>query len=143
MADGFHQKYPNVTIKNEFSGTGGGFKKFCAGQSNINAASRPINAAPRHCVSMREIPNLARIHRTCSDAYAVPTTKNKDSAASRTIILRNASDIVHDLRSVVAPILFRQAPCLVGNAIRRQGTASRRHPLHGKSTTILTSLLRQ
>ena len=45
MADGFRQKYPNVAIKNEFSGTGGGFKKFCAGQSDINAASRPINAA--------------------------------------------------------------------------------------------------
>jgi phosphate transport system substrate-binding protein len=45
VAEGFRQKYPNVAIKNEFSGTGGGFKKFCAGQSDINAASRPIKAA--------------------------------------------------------------------------------------------------
>jgi phosphate transport system substrate-binding protein len=45
MAEGFHQKQPNVSISNEFSGTGGGFKKFCAGQTDINAASRPINAA--------------------------------------------------------------------------------------------------
>jgi phosphate transport system substrate-binding protein len=45
MAAGFRQSQPNVTISNEFSGTGGGFKKFCAGQTDINAASRPINAA--------------------------------------------------------------------------------------------------
>lgn len=34
MAEGFRQKYPNVVIKNAFSGTGGGFKKFCAGQKD-------------------------------------------------------------------------------------------------------------
>ena len=27
-----------------FSGTGGGFKKFCAGETDINDASRPIKA---------------------------------------------------------------------------------------------------
>lgn len=31
---------PQITV--EFSGTGGGFKKFCAGQTHINNASRPI-----------------------------------------------------------------------------------------------------
>jgi phosphate transport system substrate-binding protein len=31
---------PNITI--DFSGTGGGFKKFCAGETDINNASRPI-----------------------------------------------------------------------------------------------------
>jgi phosphate transport system substrate-binding protein len=44
MAEEFRKKQPNVTISNQFSGTGGGFKKFCAGQTDINAASRPINA---------------------------------------------------------------------------------------------------
>ena len=43
MADAFRKDHPNVTISNQFSGTGGGFKKFCAGQTDINAASRPIN----------------------------------------------------------------------------------------------------
>ena len=27
-----------------FSGTGGGFKKFCAGETDVNSASRPINS---------------------------------------------------------------------------------------------------
>ncbi|HAC65884.1 MAG TPA: protein sphX [Cyanothece sp. UBA12306] len=33
----------NLTIESDFSGTGGGFKKFCAGETDINAASRPIS----------------------------------------------------------------------------------------------------
>ena len=32
----------NVQVKVSFSGTGGGFKKFCAGKTDINNASRPI-----------------------------------------------------------------------------------------------------
>jgi phosphate transport system substrate-binding protein len=31
-----------VTIGSKFSGTGGGFKKFCAGETDISSASRPI-----------------------------------------------------------------------------------------------------
>jgi len=31
---------PNISV--EFSGTGGGFRKFCAGETDINGASRPI-----------------------------------------------------------------------------------------------------
>jgi len=34
----------NVRFITEFSGTGGGFKKFCAGETDINNASRPIKA---------------------------------------------------------------------------------------------------
>ncbi|MDJ0508411.1 MAG: PstS family phosphate ABC transporter substrate-binding protein [Crocosphaera sp.] len=33
-----------LTIEGEFSGTGGGFNKFCAGETDVNAASRPISA---------------------------------------------------------------------------------------------------
>ncbi len=36
-----NQKQP-VDIKVEFSGTGGGFEKFCRGETDINNASRPI-----------------------------------------------------------------------------------------------------
>jgi phosphate transport system substrate-binding protein len=34
----------NVTIEVEISGTGGGFRRFCAGESDLQNASRPINA---------------------------------------------------------------------------------------------------
>lgn len=40
----FKSENPNaVEVTVEFSGTGGGFEKFCAGQTDINDASRPIN----------------------------------------------------------------------------------------------------
>ena len=45
MADAFHQSNPDVQVTTRFSGTGGGFRKFCAGQADIQGASRAINAA--------------------------------------------------------------------------------------------------
>lgn len=45
MSEGFRQSDPAVEFAIDFSGTGGGFKKFCAGQTDIQNASRPINAA--------------------------------------------------------------------------------------------------
>jgi phosphate transport system substrate-binding protein len=44
MADEFRKANPNVQIAVESSGTGGGFKKFCAGGVDIAGASRPIDA---------------------------------------------------------------------------------------------------
>jgi phosphate transport system substrate-binding protein len=45
MADGFRATNAAVTVDVQESGTGGGFRKFCAGQTDIEDASRPINAA--------------------------------------------------------------------------------------------------
>jgi phosphate transport system substrate-binding protein len=44
MARAFHEANPTVEFGNEFSGTGGGFKKFCAGQVDLIGASRPIKS---------------------------------------------------------------------------------------------------
>ncbi|PSF32653.1 protein sphX [Aphanothece hegewaldii CCALA 016] len=41
-ADPSNKTLSNITIDDNFSGTGGGFKKFCNGETDINAASRPI-----------------------------------------------------------------------------------------------------
>lgn len=43
VAKAFRQQRSNVQITVAFSGTTGGFKKFCAGQTDINDASRPIS----------------------------------------------------------------------------------------------------
>ena len=45
IAEAFRASHPAVQFAIEFSGTGGGFKKFCAGQLDIADASRPINSA--------------------------------------------------------------------------------------------------
>ncbi|MCS7295901.1 MAG: PstS family phosphate ABC transporter substrate-binding protein [Chloroflexota bacterium] len=46
-AEEFAKKAPNVRISVGISGTGGGFKKFCAGETDIQDASRPIDPAER------------------------------------------------------------------------------------------------
>lgn len=43
MATAFTKDNPDVKVNVSVSGTGGGFKKFCAGETDITGASRPIN----------------------------------------------------------------------------------------------------
>ncbi len=42
MAEEFQLDHPGVRVTVAFSGTGGGFKKFCAGETDANNASRPM-----------------------------------------------------------------------------------------------------
>ncbi len=42
IAEEFQTQFPNVRVPVGISGTGGGFKKFCAGETDISDASRPI-----------------------------------------------------------------------------------------------------
>jgi phosphate transport system substrate-binding protein len=44
MAEEFNQVAPNVEIPVGISGTGGGFELFCAGETDISDASRPIKS---------------------------------------------------------------------------------------------------
>ncbi len=45
VAEDFNAEYPDVQITVGFSGTGGGFTKFAAGETDISNASRPIKSA--------------------------------------------------------------------------------------------------
>lgn len=45
VAEEYQKKDPNVKVTVGISGTGGGFKKFCAGETDISDASRPIKAS--------------------------------------------------------------------------------------------------
>jgi len=42
VAEEFAKQYPDVRVSVGLSGTGGGFKKFCPGETDISDASRPI-----------------------------------------------------------------------------------------------------
>lgn len=75
------EKAPDVSI--EFSGTGGGFKKFCAGETDINNASRPIlkaemEACKANGVEYIEIP-------VAFDALTVVVNAKNDWADSITV----------------------------------------------------------
>lgn len=45
MAEEFQKQHPDVRVTVGISGTGGGFKKFCAGETAISDASRPIKSS--------------------------------------------------------------------------------------------------
>lgn len=45
VAEEFQKKNPNIRVTVGISGTGGGFKKFSAGETDLNDASRPIKAS--------------------------------------------------------------------------------------------------
>ncbi|MBM3948810.1 MAG: PstS family phosphate ABC transporter substrate-binding protein [SAR202 cluster bacterium] len=45
IAEEFRKTYPNVQVNVGVSGTGGGFKRFAAGETDISDASRPIKQA--------------------------------------------------------------------------------------------------
>lgn len=44
VSEEFRKQYPNVKISVGLSGTGGGFKKFVRGETDMNDASRPISS---------------------------------------------------------------------------------------------------
>jgi phosphate transport system substrate-binding protein len=61
MADAFEKAHPAVQVSVQSSGTGGGFRKFCAGDTDITGASRPINRAEsrtcqEHQIDFIELP---------------------------------------------------------------------------------------
>ena len=45
MAEEFQKEHDNIQVVVGISGTGGGFKRFCRGETHINDASRPIKEA--------------------------------------------------------------------------------------------------
>ena len=83
VAEEFQKAYPNVKVVVGISGTGGGFKKFTRGETDISNASRPIKssemeAAQQNGIEYIEIP-------VAFDALAVVVNKDNDWAKSMTV----------------------------------------------------------
>jgi phosphate transport system substrate-binding protein len=55
VAEEFQRVQPNVRVTVGISGTGGGFQKFCRGETDISDASRPIRAAEMETCKMSGI----------------------------------------------------------------------------------------
>ena len=74
-AEGFQGENPNVKVSVGTSGTGGGFEKFCAGETDISDASRPIKddeevpLCKKNGVTYKEI-------QVANDGIAVVTNKD-------------------------------------------------------------------
>ena len=76
VAEEFRKVHPEVRVTVGVSGTGGGFKKFCVGETAINDASRPIKSkeqdtATKNGVEYIELP-------IAYDGLTVVTNKDND-----------------------------------------------------------------
>ena len=82
MAEEFGASNPNVSISVGVSGTGGGFKKFCAGETVISNASRPIKDSEKELCAAAGIEY--EIIPVATDAITVVINPNNDWATSLT-----------------------------------------------------------
>jgi len=73
-AELFNEENPDVRITVGQSGTGGGFEKFCAGETDISDASRPIKADEEVPVCKKAGVNYGEV-QIANDGIAVVTNK--------------------------------------------------------------------
>ena len=83
VAEEFGKLHPRVRVTVGISGTGGGFKKFLLGETDINDASRPIKAkeiegAAKNSVDYIELP-------VAYDGIAIVTNKKNDFLKTITV----------------------------------------------------------
>jgi phosphate transport system substrate-binding protein len=74
-AELFNEENPNVKISVGQSGTGGGFEKFCAGETDISNASRPIKDDEEAPVCQKSGVEYAEV-QVANDGIAVVTNKD-------------------------------------------------------------------
>lgn len=83
VAEEFGKKTPGTQVTVGISGTGGGFKKFCAGETDISDASRPIKAAE---IETCKAANVEYIELPIAyDALTVVVNPKNTWAASMTV----------------------------------------------------------
>jgi phosphate transport system substrate-binding protein len=83
VAEEFQIANPNTRITVGISGTGGGFKKFCAGETDISDASRPIKDTEREMCAEAGIEPLEIT--VAYDGLAVMVNPGNDFAACMTV----------------------------------------------------------
>lgn len=76
VAEDFQIANPDVKVSVGFAGTGGGFEAFCAGETDISNASRPIEAEEAACLEKAGIEFVE--FQVGVDGLAVATNKATD-----------------------------------------------------------------
>lgn len=83
VAEEFMKKHPNVRINVGISGTGGGFKKFTAGETDISDASRPIKDAEKKAAEEKKIEYVEL--PVAYDGLSVVVSKDNNFVQSMTV----------------------------------------------------------
>lgn len=76
VAEEFLGEHPKVRVTVGVSGTGGGFKKFCVGETDISDASRPIKSTEIECAKKNGI-NYVELPVAYDGIAIVANPKNK------------------------------------------------------------------
>jgi phosphate transport system substrate-binding protein len=79
----FAESQPKVNVTVGTSGTGGGFKKFCVGETDISDASRPIKDAEKKACEAKGVKYAELI--VANDALTVVVSKDNDWADCLTV----------------------------------------------------------
>ncbi len=83
VAEEFRKVAPRVRVTVGISGTGGGFKRFTVGETDISDASRPIKSAERDAASANDIEFIEI--PVAYDGLSIVVNKNNDWATSMTV----------------------------------------------------------
>ncbi len=108
----FKEKNSKVNVSVQTSGTGGGFKKFCAGQTDISNASRPIKDAEKEQCKAAGVEFQEII--VANDALSVVASKNNTflqcltTAELKTLWAKPATGVITSWKQVNAS--FPDAP---------------------------------
>ena len=82
-AEQFRQGNPNVRVTVGVSGTGGGFERFCAGETDLSDASRPIEDDEKQACEAKGIKYVE--FQIANDALTVVLNKDNDWATCLTV----------------------------------------------------------
>jgi phosphate transport system substrate-binding protein len=82
-AELFQQEHPDVKVTVGVSGTGGGFERFCAGETDLSDASRPIKDEEKQACQEEGIEYVE--FQVANDALTVVVNKENDWAACLTV----------------------------------------------------------
>src|SRR5215217_9649782 len=83
IAEEFNAENPDVKVTVGTSGTGGGFEKFCAGETDISDASRPIEPDEQKACDGKGI--KSEQIQVANDGLAVVVSKDNDWAKCLTV----------------------------------------------------------
>jgi phosphate transport system substrate-binding protein len=82
-AEGYSDDQPKVNVTVGISGTGGGFKKFCASETDISGASRPISATEKADCEAKGVNYVELV--VANDALTVVVSKQNTWADCLTV----------------------------------------------------------
>ena len=82
-AERFRKEEPNVNVTVGVSGTGGGFERFCAGETDLSNASRPIDEEEEQACAKKRI--QFREIQVANDGISVVVNQDNDWADCLTV----------------------------------------------------------